>query len=45
MGGSIKLLGIDVGSGGTRALITDEHGRVVASGTEEHELAYQAIID
>lgn len=35
-GGSIKFLGIDVGTGGTRALIIDEHGRVVASGTEEH---------
>jgi xylulokinase len=36
MGGSIKFLGIDVGTGGTRALIVDEYGRVVASGTEEH---------
>jgi xylulokinase len=36
MGGSIKFLGIDVGTGGTRALIMDKHGRVVASGTEEH---------
>jgi xylulokinase len=36
MGGSIKFLGIDVGTGGTRALIIDEHGRVIASGTEEH---------
>ncbi|MBZ5656267.1 MAG: xylulokinase [Acidobacteriia bacterium] len=35
-GGSIKFLGIDVGTGGTRALIIDEHGRVVASGSEEH---------
>ncbi|MBZ5615478.1 MAG: xylulokinase [Acidobacteriia bacterium] len=38
----MKFLGIDVGTGGTRALIIDgdehkdEHGRVVASGTEEH---------
>lgn len=30
------FLGIDVGTGGTRALIIDERGRVVASGTEEH---------
>ena len=31
------FLGIDVGTGGTRALIIDEKGRVVASATEEHE--------
>jgi xylulokinase len=31
------LLGIDVGTGGTRALIIDEHGRVISSATEEHE--------
>jgi xylulokinase len=37
MGGSIKFLGIDVGTGGTRALIIDEHGRVIASGTAGHE--------
>jgi xylulokinase len=30
------LLGIDVGTGGTRALIVDEKGRIVASATEEH---------
>jgi xylulokinase len=35
-GGRIKFLGIDIGTGGTRALIMDEDGRVVASGTEEH---------
>jgi xylulokinase len=29
-------LGIDVGTGGTRALIVDDHGHVVASATEEH---------
>ena len=29
-------LGIDVGTGGTRALIVDEHGRVIGSATEEH---------
>jgi len=31
------FLGIDVGTGGTRALIIDELGRVVASATEEHQ--------
>jgi len=31
------LLGIDVGTGGTRALILDERGRVTASATQEHE--------
>ena len=31
------VLGIDVGTGGTRALILDERGRVVSSATEEHE--------
>jgi xylulokinase len=31
------VLGIDVGTGGTRALIIDEKGRVVSSATEEHE--------
>ena len=30
------LLGIDVGTGGTRALIIDNDGRVVSSATEEH---------
>lgn len=30
-------LGIDVGTGGTRAVIMNEVGRVVASATEEHE--------
>jgi xylulokinase len=33
---TIHLLGIDVGTGGTRALILDEQGRVIASATEEH---------
>ena len=32
----IHVLGIDIGTGGTRALIVDQHGRVVASATEEH---------
>jgi xylulokinase len=31
------LLGIDVGTGGTRALIIDEKGHVIASATEGHE--------
>ena len=30
------ILGIDVGTGGTRALIIDEKGRIVGSGVEEH---------
>jgi xylulokinase len=30
------FLGIDVGTGGTRALIIDEGGRVISSATEEH---------
>jgi xylulokinase len=33
----MKLLGIDVGTGGTRAVVVDETGRVVASATSEHE--------
>ncbi len=32
----MKLLGIDVGTGGSRALLIDEGGRVVASATIEH---------
>jgi xylulokinase len=32
----IYLLGIDVGTGGTRALVLDEQGRVVSAATEEH---------
>jgi xylulokinase len=36
-GGPIYVLGIDVGTGGTRALIIDGHGRVVSSATEEHQ--------
>src|SRR5687767_7006021 len=32
----MKLLGIDVGTGGSRALVADEAGRVVASATFEH---------
>ena len=30
------VVGIDVGTGGTRAVIVDEGGRIVASATEEH---------
>jgi xylulokinase len=31
------LLGIDVGTGGTRALVIDTDGRIAASATEEHQ--------
>ena len=31
------VLGVDVGTGGSRALIIDERGRVVSSATEDHE--------
>lgn len=31
------VLGIDVGTGGTRTVIVDESGRLAASATEEHE--------
>jgi xylulokinase len=33
----MNFLGIDVGTGGTRAVVVDETGRVVASATVEHE--------
>jgi xylulokinase len=33
----MPFLGIDVGTGGTRALVIDEAGRGIASATEEHE--------
>lgn len=33
----MKLLGIDVGTSGTRAVVIDEHGHVTASATCEHE--------
>src|SRR5215467_5668898 len=33
---TMRLLGIDVGTGGTRALIIDERGHLLASATEEH---------
>ena len=32
----MKLLGIDVGTGGTRAVVVDEKGRVIASATAAH---------
>src|SRR5271165_3465642 len=32
----MNLLGIDVGTGGTRALIINEQGKIIASATEEH---------
>ena len=32
----MSFLGIDVGTGGTRALVMDEAGRVITSATEEH---------
>jgi len=32
----MKLLGIDVGTGGTRAVVIDEQGSIVASNTAEH---------
>jgi xylulokinase len=31
------FLGIDVGTGGTRALVIDEHGRTISSATEDHQ--------
>jgi xylulokinase len=32
----MKLLGIDIGTGGTRALLVDEQGHVLCSATSEH---------
>ena len=31
------LLGIDVGTGGTRALVVDAQGRIISAATEEHQ--------
>ncbi len=31
------VLGVDVGTGGTRAVVVDASGRILASATEEHE--------
>lgn len=36
-GGSIHVLGIDVGTGGTRAIVIDQSGRLVSSATEDHQ--------
>jgi len=36
-GGSIHLLGIDVGTGGTRAIVIDTSGCLVSSATEDHQ--------
>ena len=36
-GGPIHFLGIDVGTGGTRAIILDDGGQILSSGTAEHE--------
>src|ERR1700730_13239971 len=33
----MHLLGIDIGTGGTRALIVDEQGKIIAAATENHE--------
>jgi len=33
----MHLLGIDVGTGGTRVLIVDKKGKIIASATENHE--------
>ncbi|HEY4661179.1 MAG TPA: FGGY family carbohydrate kinase, partial [Terriglobales bacterium] len=30
------VLGIDVGTGGTRAVLTDQNGQIVSSATSEH---------
>src|SRR5689334_20107520 len=32
----MNLLGIDVGTGGTRAIVIDERGQIIASATAEH---------
>jgi xylulokinase len=36
VGGHIPVLGIDVGTSGTRTVILDEQGVILGSGTEEH---------
>jgi len=36
-GGRIFVLGIDVGTGGTRTIVIDGTGRVISSATEEHQ--------
>ncbi len=37
MEGAIKVLGIDVGTTGTRAVIIDASGKVIGSGAEDHQ--------
>jgi xylulokinase len=34
---SMQVLGVDVGTGGTRAVVVGESGRILSSATEEHE--------
>ncbi len=34
---SMQVLGVDVGTGGTRAVVVGENGRILSSATEEHE--------
>jgi xylulokinase len=36
LGGFIHILGIDVGTGGTRAIVLNEAGKILGSGSEEH---------
>ena len=36
MEAAISVLGIDIGTGGTRALVMDDEGRIISSATEEH---------
>lgn len=33
----MRVLGIDVGTGGTRAVIVDENGRILTAATDDHE--------
>src|SRR5262245_51830571 len=33
----MPFLGVDIGTGGTRALLVDEHGRILAACTAPHE--------
>ncbi len=40
----MKLLGIDIGTGGSRAVLIDDVGRVVASATAEHEAFSSPVI-
>jgi len=38
----MHLLGIDIGTGGTRAIVIDDQGKIIASATEEHA-AFQSL--